>query len=291
VRRLADAPIPAGVVLTVAVAWIVAVGVVDYATSPYLVFATFYFAPVAVAAWYLDRTAGVGVGALAALAGSLSTVLSTSEVSGPIVAWNAAARFVSYVVLAALVAAARISQQRLEEQASTDPLTGLDNRRRFYEQGGRQLTLARRTGAEVTVVFLDLDGLKACNDEQGHEAGDRLLGEFSRALVDTVRASDLVGRVGGDEFCVVLPSTGRVEGEQLVERLAGRLRRAVPAPIRVSAGIVAGPGPDVGRGGEEDLDLLVRAADELMLEAKRSGKDAWRSADLGTGPPAGPPPR
>lgn len=277
-RRLAALVVPPGVGVAVAIALTVAVGLVDFSTSPYLVFATFYFAGVAIAAWYVDRRAGIGIGALAALAGTLSTVLSTDEVSAPIVAWNAAARFLSYAVLSALVSAARSSQRRLEELASTDPLTGIANRRRFYEEAEQQVTLAGRLGQDVAVVYLDLDGLKDRNDRFGHEAGDAMLGCFAGVLTETARATDVVGRVGGDEFCLLLPATDRNAAEQFVERLIDRLRTTEPEPIQVSAGIAVGRALPGGGTSPPDVESLVRRADERMLEAKRTGKGGWCSS-------------
>jgi len=146
---------------------------------------------------------------------------------------------------------------RLAESASTDSLTGLPNRRMLERALGR-------LSADDTVIMLDLDHFKQVNDTFGHAAGDAVLRVFGRVLAGTVRSRDTVGRYGGEEFLIVLPS---VEGaDAFLGRLRAEWLAKRPFPVTFSAGIAASAG---------DPDETVRLADQALYEAKKAGRDQW----------------
>lgn len=146
----------------------------------------------------------------------------------------------------------------LAAAADSDPLTGLPNRRAMERILLRELARSARRGDPLSVAILDLDGFKAVNDRYGHAAGDRLLVEVSASWAQQLRAGDVLGRVGGDEFVLLLPGTGTDEAARVVERCGERGRHPF------SAG-VAGPGPS------GDLEDLLHRADEACYQAKRRG--------------------
>jgi len=148
---------------------------------------------------------------------------------------------------------------RLAEDAAVDSLTGLPNRRML----GRALGRIR---PDATVIMIDLDHFKSVNDTLGHQEGDRVLRALGRILASTVRASDRVGRYGGEEFVVILSSD---DPEQFLKRLRREWTQNRPHPITFSAG-VAPAGPDPGR--------ALEAADRAMYRAKQSGRDRWQFA-------------
>jgi diguanylate cyclase (GGDEF)-like protein/PAS domain S-box-containing protein len=164
----------------------------------------------------------------------------------------------------------RAREERLEHLAYHDELTGLPNRRLFHEEAGRLVALAGRTRQPGAILLIDLDDLKAVNDGLGHEAGDRLLQHVATCLKGRLRASDLVGRIAGDEFAALLPG---ITGDR-AESVAADLCRAVtarPLPLdrrRVLTTISVGVAMFAGG---EPLDEIVRTADEAMYEAKASG--------------------
>jgi diguanylate cyclase (GGDEF)-like protein len=163
----------------------------------------------------------------------------------------------------------------LREQAVTDSLTGLANRRyletRLREEAGR----ARRHGLAFTLTMLDLDDFKTYNDREGHPAGDALLIAIARVIRSAARDTDLVARYGGDEFAVVSPETRVDEALSLAERIRGSLARhrfalpGMPAAggITLSAGVAGFP-EDAG-----DPGTLVRAADAALYRAKATGRN------------------
>jgi len=160
------------------------------------------------------------------------------------------------------------------EKSITDSLTGLRNRRAFLDRLDDEIRHTRRGGPPVAVVLLDVDGFKPYNDAHGHPAGDRVLREIAELFGRRVRSTDVVARIGGDEFALVAPSTDADGGYVLAERL----RRAVEDapweeyPITVSAGAAAAAGE------EADAEELLAAADRALYAAKACGRNRTRMA-------------
>jgi diguanylate cyclase (GGDEF)-like protein len=168
--------------------------------------------------------------------------------------------------------------QELQRQASHDPLTGLKNRRRFGEDLRTELARSHRDKSVGAVLMLDLDNFKQVNDTLGHPAGDRVIAEIAGVLGERMRTTDVVGRIGGDEFAVVLPHCELDEAEDIADAIAKTIRlHALPgeaAPITASIGIATfGP----RSGGIEDV---LSAADSALYEAKRAGRDTVRVAGI-----------
>jgi diguanylate cyclase (GGDEF)-like protein len=162
--------------------------------------------------------------------------------------------------------------QEVQELALTDDLTGLGNRRGIAQVGPALITVAGRGEKYLTLVFLDLDDLKAINDTFGHPEGDRVLRDVARILVRCVRDSDYVARVGGDEFCVLL--TGAEPGFD--EVVIDRLRKAVANDVELAArpyrvGVSLGVAR-LGPGAQGSIDILLEEADEAMYVEKARKK-------------------
>jgi diguanylate cyclase (GGDEF)-like protein len=134
---------------------------------------------------------------------------------------------------------AAVLHERLDRLASTDPLTGLLNRRALEAAAEREIALARRNRRPLTAVLLDLDRFKQINDVYGHGFGDRTLIEVARCMQQQMRKSDLLARVGGDEFAVLLQDTSSEEAMEIAERLRGSLEDLIvvegASEVRVSA--------------------------------------------------------
>ncbi|MCC5947775.1 MAG: diguanylate cyclase [Nitriliruptoraceae bacterium] len=181
------------------------------------------------------------------------------------------------VVLDALVAAIEqavartVLLDKLRRQASTDPLTGLDNRRSFDRTLARALAERDRSGRTLSLFYLDLDGFKAVNDELGHAAGDRLLRSVADDLRGAFRRDDVLARLGGDEFAVVVRDLQTLEEVRTVAAKVVQALRGEIGGLTVSASVgavhVAADTP------APDADLLLHAADVAMYEAKNT---MWR---------------
>lgn len=157
----------------------------------------------------------------------------------------------------------------LRELATTDPLTGLANRRRVLEELETGIARASRTGEPLAVVMIDLDGFKRINDERGHPAGDLILRKTAAALRGVVRQGDVLGRYGGDEFVLVAHGTLALE-DPLLERASAAVRRE--AGLAISAGVARCPADGSTAGG------LIAAADARLYEIKRESKARRRTA-------------
>jgi diguanylate cyclase (GGDEF)-like protein len=160
--------------------------------------------------------------------------------------------------------------ERTKELADNDALTGLAHQRSLQERLTYELKRARRSGGKVSLLMMDVDRFKAINDTYGHPAGDRILKETANLLRRVARETDIVGRYGGDEFCIILPETDRAAAISFVERLTAEVARRPFAiddeqaiPIRLSIGLATYPDECEGR---EDL---IGAADAALYAAKR----------------------
>ncbi len=159
--------------------------------------------------------------------------------------------------------------ERLRELALEDPLTGLPNRRSLQAYLGRAVQEARRAHSPLCVAVIDLDHFKDFNDEYGHPAGDGLLKSATAAWGAHIRATDMLARIGGEEFVLVMPAADLDEAEAIL----AKLRAATPSGQTFSAGLAAAtPGALP--------DELIAWADAAMYEAKRAGRDRTRRAEL-----------
>ncbi|MBN4079396.1 diguanylate cyclase [Beggiatoa alba] len=189
------------------------------------------------------------------------------------------ARLRAHRKLAVTIRELEESQRELREQANTDVLTGLANRRFFIHIANKELSLMRRQKEYFAVLMMDIDYFKRTNDTFGHAAGDYVLAQVARALANNVREEDTVARVGGEEFVASSPYTNRLAAIVLAERL----RKAVESldlqyegnaiPVTISIGIALQPQDG------DDLERLMAAADERLYIAKQMGRNRFCATD------------
>lgn len=187
----------------------------------------------------------------------------------------------------------RASYERSIEMALTDGLTGLYNRRYFETHLRTLLDRSRAAGRPLSLIMLDVDNFKTINDSHGHGAGDDVLRETARRLNANVRTFDTVARIGGDEFVILMPGSGRAEALAAAERVhAGLIGTPVPlangAPISITASVGVAEA-DVSR---DDVAASLERADEALYEAKRRGRNcvvtlAPVAGEIVIGAPAG----
>jgi two-component system cell cycle response regulator len=165
-----------------------------------------------------------------------------------------------------------------QEEAFTDHLTGLANRRRFERQLEREVARTRRYGHPFCLLLIDVDDFKTVNDEHGHEAGDEALRRVANVIQSGTRGIDTGARIGGDEFAVILPETGLTRGLEVAERLCAAIRslnvEQVERAGRITASIGVAELPSCASAGAE----LSAAADAALYDAKRAGRDRMACA-------------
>jgi two-component system cell cycle response regulator len=166
----------------------------------------------------------------------------------------------------------------LRRLSTTDTLTGLANRHAFHARLREEWRRSRRYRVPLSLLLIDVDGLKQVNDERGHDAGDLVLREVASAIKHTLRETDFGARWGGDEFAIIAPNTARTAAQRLGQRLLQYLkRRAQDGEAKPSASVGLAI-LDPTQGELQSVEWLMRAADQALYQAKAGGRNRVRVA-------------
>jgi len=272
-------------VLFISLGMILCVAVGDALTGTEVHFTLLYLAPIAFGTWLAGLGAGVSLSVSAAIL-SISADLWAREgtPSAPaVVAWNLLVQVGVYLAVVLLLSGFRSRLEGEQLLARTDALTGVANRRAFFEAVELELERARRHGRPLTLAYVDADDFKYVNDALGHAEGDALLVTVAQTLRGSTRAVDAVARLGGDEFALLLPETDGETARTLLLRLRATLAEAMDRhgwKVGFSVGAATFLEPPAS------ADLVMVRADELMYEAKRTAKGSMKLAVVGGPPPA-----
>ena len=205
---------------------------------------------------------------------------STSDVDGQLMVLVLGALALTVVVVARQVTVLRENERlvgELHRLANTDPLTGLANRRRFFELAPRIVTRALVCDQDVSIVMFDIDKFKGINDRFGHGAGDEVLREVAVRCSNSLRPTDLLARYGGDEFVLLLVDDGEVDSREIANRICEKVGQE-PMPttaglvdVTISVGITSSTS-------DRAVDVLLQEADAALFDSKRSGRNTVSSA-------------
>ena len=219
---------------------------------------------VAIAVW--STHGGIGPFASATLQEGL-LYLNTFSLSSCITA----------LVLASVVEQRKVLTEKLRHQANHDPLTGVASRRQFLALSEHELARTHRSGQRLSLLMLDVDHFKQLNDKHGHATGDDALRIVASIIVGVVRQVDVVGRLGGEEFAVLLPDANAIQATHIAERIRAEIAQLTPSTARgepyrltVSIGLTQADSRDL------QVDALLQRADQAMYHAKHDGRDCVR---------------
>jgi len=247
------------------------IGFVDYLTGPAITFGLIYLMPVSAIAWLNTRPAIVLASILTA-----ATWISVDYLSGRfslnIIAytWNFFSRFVLLLIVASLLSILKQELLKTQELSRRDPLTNALNYRGLRDVAEREIYRSSRSGQALTIAFLDVDNFKNINDTLGHSTGDVVLETIVESIYLNIRKSDVVARIGGDEFVILLPNTGQAAAKMAVNKIhkilldiAANRNWSVTFSIGVMTCIKTPP----------TLEVMIGLADKLLYSVKTSSKN------------------
>lgn len=250
---------------------IVVLGVVQFMVGETVNIAPLYIFPPLFSSWYGSRTSGV----LSAFLSTLVFVVIEASFARVPPAFDGLLLFgapylVAYVLLAMLVINFREVHRIEVHAADTDTLTGVHSARSFYAELANELLRSKRYDHVFSLAYIDIDNFKNINDSLGHTAGDRLLKEVADCLVSSLRATDVIARLGGDEYACLLPETAQEEAKSAFLKAAGLLKKRMKKhkwDVSFSIGVVTFENLP------EDIKEAIEIADKLMYSVKNVAKD------------------
>ena len=252
--------------LALGVLMVAAIGEFDVLTGREIGFSIFYLLPISLITWAAGRSAGVMLSFLSAGVWFAADMTQGQVYSSPAIPyWNAAVRLGFFLVVTHLLGALSVSL----EWARTDYVTGLANARGFHELATRALHQVRRSGRSYSLAYLDIDDFKLINDKRGHNAGDAVLRLLGDTLRKATRKSDIVARVGGDEFIIWLSDAGGDTAIAAMQHIQEMLQAAAAGAgwkVTFSVGLATFKK-------SESVFESVAQADALMYAAKHAGKN------------------
>jgi diguanylate cyclase (GGDEF)-like protein len=258
--------------LVISVLIIVILGWIDYVSGVDFRIYPLYFIPLAFGSWNRPAITSLMLSVYATAVWFFSNYLIGMRYSSNVV-WvvNTASQLTTFILVSLAVAYIGRRFEFESELARTDALTGLLNSRAFYERMSFEVKRSHRYQRPIAVVYLDLDNFKEINDRLGHKAGDKILLRVARILRASLRDTDIVGRMGGDEFMLVLPEINSDSLEKVLERVRVKVKTIIGNDHKLHLSISAGAVVCIPN--KETMEKLISFSDDLMYQVKRSGKD------------------
>ena len=184
--------------------------------------------------------------------------------------------------LAERVAELQAARDHLARLVSTDSLTDVHSRRWWFEIAATEFSRCRRYDRALSVIVIDLDFFKRVNDTYGHDSGDAVLRRFAEMLRGQCRQSDIIGRLGGEEFAILVTETSGSEAERVASRIVHACRNLAVSTHAGVVGCTCSIGISEVRADDENIEGVMRRADRALYEAKRGGRDCWKCCDTVT---------
>jgi diguanylate cyclase (GGDEF)-like protein len=247
-------------------AWTALFGTLDILSSSHTSFSFLYLFPIAFVTWFGGKTAGLAISLCCTVLWSKDNIVDNHFIS----AWNIVSTFAIFCTISLMLSKIHSLWNKEIELSRKDPLTGAMNLRAFSDMVEYEILLLQRYTSPFSFAFLDLDDFKKVNDLYGHQKGDELLIAVVRNLVGSLRKTDVIARIGGDEFAILLPATDHTTVRIVMEKvreLLHELSKGEQWAITFSMGVVTCENNGL------KLKELFSIADRLMYEAKNNGKN------------------
>jgi diguanylate cyclase (GGDEF)-like protein len=245
-------------------------GGIDYFTGTEISFSLFYVFPIALIAWAGGWKLGVFSSVIGAALWLGAEFFAGANYTYPIILyWNTTVRLCIFLLVPFLI---KLGQELTQEAtiARTDFVTGAFNSRYFHERLQIEIDRSIRYSHPLTIAYLDVDNFKNIKDRFGHSMGDKILNAIARNLVQTLRKTDVVSRMGGDEFALLLPEADVNAAQAAVSKARKNLLEAMRKsdwPVTISVGVVT------FTNAPPSVDFALDMADKIMYEVKANGKD------------------
>jgi diguanylate cyclase (GGDEF)-like protein len=229
-------------------------------------------------AWFINRRAGFVASAASAAIALGVNLASPMHVIYPRVGyWNALVWLGFFLLITVTVGELKVLYLRERQLSRVDNLTRIANRLAFYELATAEKNRAQRYRQPITLAYVDLDCFKEINDAMGHDVGDKLLSKVARTMKKSIRQTDAVARMGGDEFALILPNTNKDAAAKVLGKVVQMLNRSMQQnhwPVTFSMGAVTFVTPP------ESLQEMIKRADEVMYSIKASGKNRLKQEEV-----------
>ena len=246
----------------------------DYVTGD-INFALFYLLPIVFTTWRIGLASGIITGFLCTCIWVMS--LNMHKLKDFILWWDSGVRFGFYFIIAIMVWTLKSRLERERELARKDFLTEAANNMAFFERLSLERNRCLRSKLPISLIFLDCDYFKVINDVFGHKKGDSVLKIIVRTIQKNVRITDMVARIGGDEFIILLPETAKEVATKVVQRMQRELLRIMDEnkwPVTFSIGVATFIFP------QQSPDEMLKKVDELMFDAKNDGRNLIRQEEI-----------
>lgn len=250
------------------------IGLLDVVAPDKTSFSFMYLFPIGFVTWYGGKWAGLIISLICSALWSLDIIVADNIL---ISTWNVLSTFAIFCTVSFMLHKIRKMLENERELSRKDHLTGVMNLRAFSELVEYEILRLQREGSPFSIAYVDLDDFKTVNDSYGHKRGDELLKHLIAHLVENLRKTDVIARIGGDEFAVFLPATDHESVKIVIEKVREQFQGSSEQNQWVTSLSI---GVLTCTDSECDLEKILSIADHLMYEVKKSGKNNVRYGEL-----------
>jgi len=246
-------------------------GAIDAQFKPEIVFAPLYLIPIAILSWFVGKWNGITASVLCTMMWLAANIYSGGPYETSFVYyWNSIVCLTTFLLISSLIAYLRVEVEQNRNLYQLDTLTGIANSTGFHEAAQREIDRSKRLNRPFSLGYVDVDNFKLINDQLGHTVGDQVIREIAKNIQLNLRKSDIVARVGGDEFALILSEAGQEASREAINRILHNLKNEMDSngwPLTFSIGVLACIEHP------KTVDEIMQLTSELRDFVKNNGKD------------------